>query len=165
MRVTQLKRRFFYCAFGAVPASSLLYTSHVIPDSLNSVRFDGLLSGAPFALMAIGALLGTLGLWIALAMRLPARERRHRWGIAVLMAAGPASALPWSVLISYLSVANLVEGHTAEDLRTIAGKAAYLSNTMYVNWLMVGPSVVALHYLVRYSRRASNNAFERSRGQ
>src|SRR5260370_23894525 len=116
MRVTQLKRRFFYCAFGAVPASSLLYTSHVIPDSLNSVRFDGLLSGAPFALMAIGALLCTLGLWIALAMRLPARERRHRLGIAVLMAAGLASALPRSLLSSYVSVATLGDGYTAMDV-------------------------------------------------
>src|SRR5258708_2921292 len=164
MRVTQLRRRLLYFVFGALPASVLLYDSDLIPEAIATVRLRGQLYGLSFVFKATGAFLGTLGLWIALAVRLPASQKWHRLTIAVFMCAGLISALPWSILMPYLSVANAIDGSSAQELRTLSGKAAYLWHALFVNWLTLSPSIVALHYLACYTRRASNNRFDRDGG-
>src|SRR5258706_12680506 len=94
MRDPQLRRCLFYLAFGALPAPAVLYLSGSIPDAIASVRSGSLWSSVPELLMAGSGVLGTLGLWIALAMRLPVRKRWHHWAIAALLLAGLVIGLP-----------------------------------------------------------------------
>jgi hypothetical protein len=162
MRVDQLQRRLLYLVFGAVPASYLLVDANLVGDAISSLRFDALWRGTYFIVLAIGALIGTTGLWVATATRLPLSRRWHRWSIACAMLIGLATMLPWSALFMYLSVANVIDGHTVEDLSTFVGWRTYAGRSLLLSWWFLGPIFVAGHFLIGNARRASNNALERA---
>ena len=67
--------------------------------------------------------------------------------------------LPWSVVLTYLSVANVVNGDAAEDVSTAQGKLEYLWNTLLIYWCFLGPLGVAGHYFVK-GMRAPNKTSE-----
>src|SRR5258706_7217637 len=142
MRDTQLRRRLFYLAFGALPAPAVLYLSGSIPDAIASVRSGSLWSSVPELLMAGSGVLGTLGLWIALAMRLPVRKRWHHWAIAALLLAGLVIELP-SFVFSGVSFA---EAPRAGNLPGIAARGGPFWIAMLLGWLGVGPLALGFAY-------------------
>lgn len=162
MLMKQLRRRLLYIAFGAAPASYLLIDLHLIQRLIASVRFEALgLSWYEMMTLA-GAAIGTTALWAATVARLPLTGRWFRWSLSGAMVIGLVSMLPWALLSTYLSIADVIVGHTVEDVRTPRGTLKYMWATLLMYWLFLGPLAVAGHYLFT-GMRASNKTMEPTR--
>src|SRR4249919_2937657 len=133
--MTQLVRRVVYVAGGVAPAC-----------------FGTLLASALGGLFLIGAIAGTAGLMLATAAWFPT-SRFTYWSIAILLGAGLAAMLHYSIFIFYGTVADLVAGTTGVPLSEALGDLFQRS------WLFLGPVLCAVHFLWK-ARCAPNNSFK-----
>ena len=133
--MTQLGRRIIYLIAGVAPAC-----------------FGVLLASALGGVFLLGAITGTFGLLLATAARFPS-ARPVYWSIALLLGAGLAAMLPYSLAIGYGTAADLVTGTTGVPLPEALGDLTERA------WLLFGPVLCAVHFLWK-ARCAPNNSFK-----
>ena len=133
--MTQLGRRIIYLTAGAAPAC-----------------FGVLMASALGGVFLLGALAGTTGLLLATAAWFPV-ARPVYWSIAVLLGAGLAAMLPYSLAIGYGTAADLVAGTAGVPLPVALGDLTKRA------WVFYGPVLCAVHFLWK-ARCAPNNSFK-----
>ena len=131
----QIGRRLAYLAFGVAP------TCYVFPLA---VAFGGL--------VLAGAALGLVGLVAATWQHQPV-SRRIYGRTALLLVAGIAAMLPFSLIIIYGTLADFVTASTGTTLATA------VRDVVTRLWGFGGPLICAVHYLWR-AGCAPNNSFK-----
>jgi hypothetical protein len=158
MQVPQLRRLAYIC-LGVAPVTYMIASGMPFPVWGDALLYLWREYGLGAFAFEMAALIGALGLWSATAAALPPSNRWVSRLISVALIIGMCAMVPWTVLLVFLSVANVIQHHTFVDLSTISGIVEYLGNTAFIGWCFVGPVSVSIHYLWR----ASNKRFERSR--
>jgi hypothetical protein len=133
--MAQIWRRLVYLAVGLAPALFVLPMARA---------FGGVVS--------LGAFAGIAGLAIAAVLPFPT-SRAAYWVSALLLTCGLAAMLPFSVVLLYGTVADLVAGSTGVPF-------VEATRDLFVRlWGFGGPVACAFHFLWR-ARCAPNNSFK-----
>lgn len=116
--MTQLVRRVIYLVAGLVPACC-----------------GALVASAMRGPLLLGALAGACGLLLASMDVFPVRRATY-WCIAILLSAGLAAMLPFSVSVGYGDLADLASGMRGSPTAALVR-----------SWLLLGPPLCAAHFL------------------
>jgi hypothetical protein len=134
VRLTQLRRRLAYVLFGALPATFCAWVGDAFSVfvTLPAAPWDRLV----FVNRSVGALVGTVGLWAAVAVRIPVQNLWMRVLIACSLIIGVLTMLPYSLSIVYGSIVDAAQPHGFQNL----------GGVLLLFWFWVGPLGVACHF-------------------
>lgn len=113
---SQLRRRLMYALFGAIPATlcASIGSAFDLLTEFATIRWDGL-----FALRSAGALVGTAGLWAAVAVRIPVQNPWLRVLIACSLIIGIRTMAPYSVSFVYGGIVDMVQFYGIRHLGSV----------------------------------------------